>query len=126
MVGNVLSGNTRVRTPNGLVRLDELSGSGPAGPPGEQGPPGIIDVTNYYNKPQVDFKTATNKVSSAFTDGVEVYNASDNTIRRILGLGGIVAHIFMNHQDPEDSRNGAVVVNGDGVGGSIDPKCGYV
>ena len=42
---NTLPGSTRVRTPNGLVRLDELSGSGPTGPPvnkafkAQQGPP---------------------------------------------------------------------------------------
>ena len=37
---NTLAGTTRVRTPNGLVRLDELSGSGPAGPTGPTGPIG--------------------------------------------------------------------------------------
>ena len=40
---NTLAGSTRVRTPNGRIRLDELSGSGPArpvGPTGETGPVG--------------------------------------------------------------------------------------
>ena len=61
MIGNVLSGNTRVRTPNGLVRLDELSGSGPAGeqgPAGPAGPPGetgTVATSLYYNNLQVDF-----------------------------------------------------------------------
>ena len=35
-----LAGNTRVRTPTGLVRLDQLSGSGPQGPVGPAGPVG--------------------------------------------------------------------------------------
>ena len=34
---NTLPGSTRVRTPNGLIRLDGLSGSGPAGPPVNKG-----------------------------------------------------------------------------------------
>ena len=63
----VLGGDTRVRTNGQLIRLDQLSGSGPAGPQGEQGPQGIqgepgqdgadgtVDVSNYYNKAQVDF-----------------------------------------------------------------------
>ena len=37
---NTLEGSTRVRTPNGLVRLDQLSGSGPQGPAGPAGPAG--------------------------------------------------------------------------------------
>ena len=37
----VLGGDTRVRTNGQLIRLDQLSGSGPAGPQGEQGPQGI-------------------------------------------------------------------------------------
>ena len=35
---NALPGNTRVRISAGLVRLDQLSGSGPQGPQGETGP----------------------------------------------------------------------------------------
>ena len=87
----VLGGDTRVRTNGQLIRLDQLSGTGPAGPQGEQGPQGIqgpagatgqtgatgpqgptgatgatgaagedgadgtVDVSNYYNKQQVNF-----------------------------------------------------------------------
>ena len=71
---NTLAGTTRVRTPSGLVRLDELSGSGPAGPTGPTGPvgsvgpagptgpigptgptgpqgdAGVVDTSNYYSK----------------------------------------------------------------------------
>ena len=86
---NTLAGTARVRTPNGLVRLDELSGSGPAGPAGPTGPAGpvgsagpqgdvgpagpqgdagpagpqgdagTVDTSNYYSKPQIDFMFAT-------------------------------------------------------------------
>ena len=54
---NTLAGNTRVRTPTGLVRLDQISSGsqGPAGPQGPQGPPGTVDTSQYYNKTQTDF-----------------------------------------------------------------------
>ena len=130
MIGtNVLPGNTRVRTPSGLVRLDQLSGSGPQGPqgpPGEKGDTGdtgTVDSSNYYNKMQVDFAIISSKPSAGLSDGAQTYDASSNVIRNILGTGGIVTHIFMNPQDPEDSRNGALVVNADNVsGGGIDPS----
>ena len=37
---NTLACSTRVRTSNGLIRLDQLSGSGPQGPAGPAGPAG--------------------------------------------------------------------------------------
>ena len=54
---NTLAGNTRVRTPSGLVRLDQISSGsqGPAGPAGPQGPPGTGDTSQYYTKTQTDF-----------------------------------------------------------------------
>ena len=88
MIDNVLSGNTRVRTPDGLVRLDELSGSGPAGPPGEQGPPGetgTVDTSLYYNKLQVDFAIISSKPSASLSDGAQTFDSSSNIIRNILG-----------------------------------------
>ena len=63
----VLGGDTFVRSNGQLIRLDQLSGTGPAGPQGEQGPQGAtgatgpagqdgtVDTTNFYNKAQVDF-----------------------------------------------------------------------
>ena len=63
----VLGGDTSVRSNGQLIRLDQLSGTGPAGPQGEQGPQGIqgepgrdgadgtVDTTIFYNKAQVDF-----------------------------------------------------------------------
>ena len=57
---NTLAGNTRVRTPSGLVRLDQISSgsqgpAGPAGPAGTQGPTGTVDTSQFYNKTQTDF-----------------------------------------------------------------------
>ena len=98
---NTLAGTTRVRTPNGLVRLDELSGSGPAGPAGPTGPTGptgstgptgptgpvgptgptgpqgdagVVDTSNYYSKPHIDFMFATTPPSilSHTTPGAQV------------------------------------------------------
>ena len=86
MIGNVLSGNTRVRTPTGLVRLDELSGSGPAGPAGPAGPPGetgTVDTSLYYNKLQVDFAIISSKPSASLSDGAQTYDSNANVIRNI-------------------------------------------
>ena len=41
----VLGGDTRVRTHGQLIRLDQLSGTGPAGPQGEQGETGPQGAT---------------------------------------------------------------------------------
>mgnify|MGYP006956483864 CR=1 FL=1 len=127
----IIDGSTRVRTDSGtLVRLSELSGSGPegpAGPPGpkgDQGDPGVVDTSNYYTIAQTNFALAANRPSASLSDGVKVYDSNTNVIRNILGTGGITVHMFQSHIDPEDSRNGSLVVNGDNVGGgsSIDPN----
>ena len=128
----ILDGSTRVRTDSGLVRLSELSGSGPQGeqgvqgeqgPPGEKGDDGTVDTSNYYTIMQTNFALADNRSSASLSDGARTYDSNTHVIRNMLGTGGIVTHIFMNPADPEDSRNGSLVVNGDNVGGgySIDP-----
>ena len=128
---SVLPTNTRVRLSTGeLVPIEDLSGSGPPGPAGEKGdqgdpgPPGTVDTSNFYNKLQVDFAILSSKPSAGLSDGAQTYDSNTNVIRPILGTGGIQTHIFMNPNDSEDSRNGSLVVNGDGVGGgsSIDPN----
>ena len=103
MIGNVLSGNTRVRTPNGLVRLDELSGSGPAGPAGPAGPQGetgTVDTSLYYNKLQVDFALAANRPTEGLSDGASTYDSTNNVIRNMLGSGGIICHVFSQSDGP--------------------------
>ena len=91
---------------------------------GIQGPPGTVDTSNLYNKLRVDFAILSSKPSARLSDGAQTYDSNTNVIRPILGTGGIQTHIFMNHTNPEDNRNGSLVVNGDGVGGgsSIDPN----
>ena len=61
--------------------------------------------------------------SAGLSDGAQAYDSNTNVIRNILGSGGIHTHIFMNPTDPEDSRNNALAINVDNVGGgsSIDP-----
>ena len=126
---NTLSGNTRVKTSSGLVRLDELSGSGPQGEQGplgengDQGDPGTVDTNNFYSKLQTDVAIMATRPSAGLSDGAQAYDSNTNVIRNIVGSGGIHTHIFMNPTDPEDSRNNALVINADKVGGgsSIDP-----
>ena len=122
MIGiNILPGNTRARTPSGLVRLDQLSGSGPQGPqgpPGEKGDTGdtgTVDTSLFYNKLQVDFAILSSKPSAGLSDGAQTYDAGSNVIRNILGTGGIVTHIFQHPTDPENARSGSLVINGDHV-----------
>ena len=113
---STLPGSTRVRTPNGLVRLDQLSGSGPVGPQGPAGPAGVdgpagpagatgtqgpvgatgpqgpagedADTTQVYTKLQTDFALLANRPSASLSDGTVVYDASSHTIRNVLGTGG--------------------------------------
>ena len=71
-----MDGSTRVRSNGQLIRLEDLSSTpGPAGPQGEQGPTGAqgpagedgadgtVDVSNFYNKAQVDFLLMMNTPS---------------------------------------------------------------
>ena len=96
---NTLSGNTRVRTPSGLVRLDELSGSGPQGeqgPPGEkgdQGDPGTVATSQLYTRMQTDVALMANIPSASLSDGVKVYDANTNEIMNSLGTG-VLSHIY--------------------------------
>ena len=64
----ILDGGIRVRRsdPPSLVRLEDLSGSGPQGPQGADGPlgpPGTVDTSQFYTKAQLDillaFKTTS-------------------------------------------------------------------
>ena len=74
-----------MRTPSGLVRIDQLSGSGPQGPQGPLGETGTVDTSNFYTKLQVDFALAANRPVAGLYYGVETYDRSSNTIRHILG-----------------------------------------
>ena len=88
---STLPGSTRVRTKhNGLVRLDELSGSGPQGEQGplgekgDQGDPGTIDTSNFYSTLQTDFAIMAARPSASLSDGVKVYDSTTNESRNIF------------------------------------------
>ena len=147
---NTLPGGTRVRTRRqGLVRLDELSGSGPAGPPGETGPAGAAgadgaqgptgatgpagadgedaDTSQFYTKPQIDFMFATTPPSilSHTTPGAQVWDNTNNLMRTIIkGQDGIQTFVYMNPTDPDDPQNNTLMISGadlQGGGGGLDP-----
>ena len=65
---SVLPGNTRVRTQSsGLVRLGQLSGSGPAGLVGPPGP--AVDTSQYYNKATMDIMLGLKEDNIVSTPG---------------------------------------------------------
>ena len=84
----VLDGSARVRTDNGLVRLDQLSGSGPQGPPGPEGPTGPdgvdADTSQFYNKSEIDFKLLLKQslLSTHPGNGSRVWNDASGMVRK--------------------------------------------
>ena len=142
----ILDGSARVRTDTGLIRLDELSGSGPQGEPGPVGPQGVqgptgpagttgpqgatgpqgpagqdADATQFYTKPQVDFLFAATPPSilSHTTPGAQVWDNDNNLMRTIRGQDGIQTFIYMNPTDASDPQNNTLMISGaDLQGGS--------
>ena len=114
----ILDGATRVSTPGGLLRLDELSGSGPQGPArpaGPAGPPGEdADTSQFYSKTQTNtlLSFKQNNIASTAGTGTELFNngmmrrlvsgtnvtltidGNDNII--ITAAGGVWRHTFYN------------------------------
>ena len=90
---NVLPGNTRVRTQSGLVRLDQLSGSGPQGPAspkGDQGDPGedgVVDTSQFYTKNQVNFQLVLkqNALGTHVSTGARIWDQESQLLRNIMG-----------------------------------------
>ena len=148
MIGfDTLPGNTRVRVNGALVRLDQLSGSGPPGPQGATGPQGVqgptgatgaqgpagatgpqgpagedADTTQFYTKPQIDFMFATTppSVLSHTTPGAQVWDNGNNLMRTIKGQDGIQTFIYMNPTDPDDPQNDTLMISGaDLQGGGV-------
>ncbi len=118
----VLDGNARVRTPSGLVKLQDLSGSGPqgpAGPAGAQGPPGVVDYSNVYTKAEVNGALALkeNLLQTGTHPGAKIWDSTLRQLRNVLGQNGIQTFIFQNQQDPNDPNNGSLVVDGSALQG---------
>ena len=84
---NTLSGSTRVRTPSGLVRLDQLSGSGPKGDQGDQGESGVVDYSNIYTKAQVDGALLLKEglIQMGTHPGVKIFD-SDCSLKKALSV----------------------------------------
>ena len=117
---NTLAGNTRVRTPQGLVRLDLLSGSGPQGPQGPTGPTGAtgangadgadgtVDTTQFYTKTQADILLAFKQhiISSTSGAGTEVWDSANNLVRRLVAGTGVTLSLDANGNIVVDSTGG--------------------
>ena len=137
---DTLPGATRVRVNGTLVRLDELSGSGPQGPPGPQGADGpqgatgaqgatgpqgaqgdagVVDTSTFYTKTAIDFKFATAVLNDS-TSGAQIYNPTSKLFRTIKGQGGIQTFIFHNPTDPTDPQNDTLMISGASLQG-FDP-----
>ena len=120
---NTLSGSTRVRTSTyGLVKLEDLSGSGPAGPigpAGPAGPAGTVDYSNLYTKAEVDasllFKE--NLLQTGTHPGANIWDSALRQLRIVLGQNGIQTLIFQHQQDPNDPNNGSLIVDGSALQG---------
>ena len=98
---SVIPGNTRVMTHNsGLVRLDQLSGSGPQGPAGEtgaQGPPGTVDTSQYYNKATMNIMLGFKEDNIVTTPGVGTGLVSNGMLRKLVGGTGVT--LSLNGED---------------------------
>ena len=127
----ILDGSARVRTDNGLVRLDQLSGSGPQGPPGPEGPTGpagvdgTVDTSQFYNKSEVFNKTEVDfklllKQSLLTThpgNGSRVWDNTNGMVRNLIGRNGIQICVHQNPTDPEDPENQAIIIDGQALQG---------
>ena len=93
---SVIPGNTRVRTQSaGLVRLDQLSGSGPAGPAGPPGP--AVDTSQYYNKGEVDIRLSLKEDNIVSTPGTGTGLFSNGMLRKLVA--GNSTSISINGED---------------------------
>ena len=120
----IIDGSTFVRTDSGtLVRLDELSGSGPQGPqwpPGEQGDqgdPGTVDTSICETRHQTDVAILASRPVSNLSIGANVLDYATHTIRNIVGQNGLQAFIYMDPTDPEHPQNNALMIDGIGISG---------
>ena len=124
----VLDGSTRVRSNGQLIRLEDLSSTpGPAGPQGEQGPAGAqgpagedgadgtVDVSNFYNKAQVDFLLMMNTPSIGTYPGAGITPWDDvqDLMRGLVGQNGVSVSL---HADGD-----RIIIDGSGITG-LDPN----
>ena len=89
----------RRSNPPSLVKLEDLSGSGPAGPPGVAGPAGddgTVDYSNIYTKQEVDTRLLFKQqlVSSTSGTGTEVWDSG--MVRRLVAGSGVTLSLDAN------------------------------
>ena len=95
---DTLAGNLRVRTANGLVRLDQLGGD--------------TDLSGIYTKSEVDTRLLFKQhvISSTSGTGTEVWDSTNNMIRRLVSGSNVALTL---------DANGNIVVDATGGGSSI-------
>ena len=95
---DTLAGNVRVRTPNGLVRLDQLGGD--------------TDLSAYYTSQQVDTRLLFKQtvISSTSGTGTEVWDSTANMVRRLVAGTGVTLSV---------DANGNIVVDSTGSSSGI-------
>ena len=85
----IIDGSTRVRrrNPPSLVKLEDLSGSGPAGPPGPPGDP--VDTTQFYNKTAMNIMLGLKEDNIVSTLGTGTVLFNDGQLRRLIAGTGL-------------------------------------
>ena len=121
----ILDGNARVRTPSGLVKLQDLNGSGPQGPTrpaGPQRPAGTVDYSNIYTKAEVHGTLLFNEniLQTGTHPGAKTWGGTLRQLRNVLGQNGVQTFMCRNQLDPNDPNTGNLVVDGSALqGGGI-------
>ena len=88
----ILDGRTtRVLTStDGLVLLENLSGSGPVGPVGPPGPPGDpVDTTQFYNKTATNIMLGLKEDNIVTTLGTGTVLFNNGLLRRLIAGTGL-------------------------------------
>ena len=101
---SILGGRaTRVVSTNGLVFLEDLSGSGPTGPPRPEGPPGTVDMSQFYTKTQTNGLLAYKQKLLASTSGSGTVLFNNGLLRRLVA--GTIAALSNNSSDDVSTDN---------------------
>ena len=112
----ILDGRTtRVLTStDGLVLLENLSGSGPAGPAGPAGPPGDpVDTTQFYTKTNTTAILTLKQDNLIHTPGSGTVLFNNGLLRRLISGTGLTFTL-------DNNDNIILTATGSGAGG-IDP-----
>ena len=111
----IIDGNTRVRhsNPPSLVKLEDLSGSGPAGPAGPagpEGPAGTVDESQYYNKTTTNLMLGLKEDNIVTTPGTGTVLFNNGMLRRLISGTGLTLTL-------DNNDNIIITATGGGAGG---------